>query len=88
MTRKVLTDMMKRGVKAAGLGSQCVPHGLRKAVLRRLAERGSSTKEIAAVSGHKTLREVERYTRLRPISGDYSPRRSRSFGMNEEQQSV
>jgi hypothetical protein len=41
---------------------QCVPHGLRKAVQRRLAERGSSTKEIVAVSEHKTLREVERYT--------------------------
>jgi integrase len=62
MTRKALTDMMKRAVKAAGLGAECVPHGLRKAILRRLAERGSTTKEIAAVSGHKTLREVERYT--------------------------
>ena len=30
--------------------------------MRRLAEAGTPTKEIAAVSGHKTLREVERYT--------------------------
>jgi hypothetical protein len=35
---------------------------LRKARIRRLAERGAITKEIASVSGHKTLKEVERYT--------------------------
>jgi integrase len=40
-----------------------VPHGLRKALMRRLAEHSASSKEIAAVSGHKTLGEVERYTR-------------------------
>jgi integrase len=53
---------MKRAAKAAGLGPECVPHGLRKAVLRRLAERGGSAKEISAVSGPKSLREIERYT--------------------------
>ena len=42
--------------------TKCVPHGLRKARMRRLAERGATTKEIASVSGHKTLKEVERYT--------------------------
>jgi hypothetical protein len=30
--------------------------------MRRLAEAGKTTKQIAAVSGHKSLREVERYT--------------------------
>jgi integrase len=35
---------------------------LRKAALRRLAEHGSTTKEIAAVSGHRSLSEIERYT--------------------------
>lgn len=39
------------------------PHGLRKAAGRRLAEAGCSAKEIAAVLGHATLAEVERYTR-------------------------
>jgi integrase len=47
----------------AGLPDRCKPHGLRKAILRRLAERGATAKQIAAVSGHKTLGEVERYTR-------------------------
>jgi len=37
-------------------------HGLRKAALRRLAEAGSTTKQIAAVSGHRSLAEIERYT--------------------------
>jgi integrase len=37
-------------------------HGLRKATARRLAEIGCSTKEIAAITGHATLAEVERYT--------------------------
>lgn len=39
------------------------PHGLRKAACRRLAEAGCSANEIAAISGHKDLNEVARYTR-------------------------
>lgn len=39
------------------------PHGLRKASCRRDAEAGCSANEIAAKSGHATLREVERYTK-------------------------
>ena len=42
-----------------GLGA----HGLRKAACRRLAEAGCSANEIAAISGHASLREVERYTK-------------------------
>lgn len=57
-----LTHVISVAAKAAGLPKECTAHGLRKAALRRLAELGSSTKEIAAVSGHKTLKEVERYT--------------------------
>jgi integrase len=38
-------------------------HGLRKAACRRLAENGASASEIAAISGHASLREVERYTK-------------------------
>ncbi|PZQ16882.1 MAG: hypothetical protein DI565_05675 [Ancylobacter novellus] len=36
---------------------------LRKAAARRLAEVGCSTHEIASITGHKSLEEVERYTR-------------------------
>jgi integrase len=38
-------------------------HGLRKATTRRLAEIGCSTHEIAAITGHATLAEVDRYTK-------------------------
>jgi enterobacteria phage integrase len=50
-------------IRAAGLPLRCVTHGLRKAAARRLAEAGCSANEIAAVTGHRTLQEVERYTR-------------------------
>ena len=60
--RATLTLLMKKAVLLAGLPTHCVPHGLRKAMMRRLAESGSSAKEIAAISGHRTLKEIERYT--------------------------
>jgi integrase len=47
---------------AAGL-PHCTFHGLRKAAARRLAEYGCTPHEIAAITGHATLKEVERYTR-------------------------
>jgi integrase len=37
-------------------------HGLRKATARRLAEIGCSALQIASITGHATLREVQRYT--------------------------
>jgi integrase len=42
---------------------RCSAHGLRKAACRRLAEAGCSANEIAAISGHVTLSEVQRYTK-------------------------
>ena len=48
----------------AGLSQDCSFHGLRKAACRRLAEAGCSANEIAAISGHASLREVERYTKV------------------------
>lgn len=48
---------------AAGLANGTSAHGLRKAACRRLAEAGCSANEIKAISGHASLREVERYTK-------------------------
>ena len=48
--------------RRAGLPKGVSAHGLRKAAARRLAEAGCSASQIAAVTGHKTLREVSRYT--------------------------
>ena len=55
-------NAMNRWAKEAGLAG-CPLHGLRKACARRLAEAGCSAPEIMAITGHKTLAEVERYVR-------------------------
>jgi integrase len=62
ITRPTLTRLVKAAAREAGLPSECLPHGLRKAQMRRLAESGATAKQIASISGHQTLREVERYT--------------------------
>jgi len=56
-------NMMSNAIDEAGLPSRCKPQGLRKAAARRLAEAGCSASEIMSITGHKTLAEVERYTR-------------------------
>jgi hypothetical protein len=56
-------NMMSNAIRETGLPGRCKPHGLRKAAARRLAEAGCSASEIMAITGHKTLAEVERYTR-------------------------
>ena len=47
----------------AKLGQGCTAHGLRKAAARRLAEAGCTAHQIASITGHRTLWEVERCTR-------------------------
>jgi integrase len=46
----------------AGL-PHCSAHGLRKSAASRLAELGCSEKEIMAITGHTTSKEVARYTK-------------------------
>lgn len=57
-------DWMAKLIGTAKLPDRCVPHGLRKAACRRLAEAGCSANEIMSITGHKTLREVERYCKM------------------------
>jgi integrase len=45
----------------AGL-PHCAAHGLRKAASRRLAEQGCTVHEVAAITGHASLLEIQRYT--------------------------
>jgi len=47
---------------AAGLPKRCSSHGLRKAAMNRLAEAGCNPLQIAAISGHRSLSEVQHYT--------------------------
>jgi integrase len=56
------TQWFARMCAVAGLPPRCTFHGLRKAACRRLAEAGCSANEIAAISGHRTLKEIARYT--------------------------
>jgi site-specific recombinase XerD len=61
-SRNDFTDQFRAWCDAAGLPGHCVFHGLRKAALTRLADAGCTAHEIASISGHKTLSEVQRYT--------------------------
>jgi len=63
MTAHSLSRLMSKAIDKAGLPGRCVPHGLRKAMLRILAEQGATSKEIQGISDRKTLREIERYTK-------------------------
>jgi site-specific recombinase XerD len=71
-TAKGLSDWMRDRCNEAGL-PHCSAHGLRKAISRRLVEAGMSPHEVMAITGHTTLKEVERYTALR--GKKFSPRR-------------
>jgi integrase len=51
-----------RWATEAGLPVHCRLHGLKKGGMRRFAEDGATTHELMAMSGHKTLSEVQRYT--------------------------
>lgn len=62
-TVKGLGNLMSAAIRGAKLPARCKTHGLRKAAARRLAEAGASEKQIAAITGHKTLAEVARYTK-------------------------
>lgn len=61
-TRAGFGNWFRDRVQEAGLPDCCAAHGLRKAAARRLAEAGCSPSQIAAITGHRTLKEVARYT--------------------------
>lgn len=59
-----LSWIIREAVREAGLPPRCKAHGLRKANQRLLAERGATTKQMQAISGHRTLKETERYSEM------------------------
>ena len=61
--KKSFNAWFRKQVAAARLPDSCVPHGLRKGGCRVMAESDCTAHEIMSVSGHTTLREVERYTK-------------------------
>jgi integrase len=71
----LLTTQTGKPFSAAGFGNwfrdrcnqaglrHCSAHGLRKAAARRLAEAGCTMHEIASITGHASLSEIQRYTK-------------------------
>lgn len=59
-TPKGFYNLMKRACKKAGL-DHCSPHGLRKSAARRCYLAGCSDAEGMEITGHKTLKEYQRY---------------------------
>jgi integrase len=62
MTPNWLSKCFAEWAVAAGLPAHCRLHGLKKSGLRRLAEAGRTAHQLMAVSGHRSLSEVQRYT--------------------------
>lgn len=62
LDRSGFTDFFAEACIAAGVPGRS--HGLRKAAAVRLAENGATDKEIMAITGHQTLAEVTRYTKM------------------------
>ena len=60
---KAFTGQFTDWGRAAGIKGQCSPHTLRKAAARRLAEAGCTVHQIASITGHDSLEEIERYTK-------------------------
>jgi integrase len=60
-TGQGLSQAMKRALNKLGVHGINV-HGLRKLAAKRLAEDGCTTHEIAAITGHKSLQQVQHYT--------------------------
>lgn len=73
---KSMGQMLRLAARDAGI--QKSAHGLRKARAVALAEGGATTHQIAAWTGHQSLKEVERYTRA-------ASRRRANMGSEQEQ---
>src|SRR5262249_28539972 len=58
-TPGAFTKWFSQQAARAGLKG-CTAHGLRKSALVRLAEAGATAPEIASVSGHASLKQVQR----------------------------
>lgn len=55
------SDWFSRAARAAGLPEGYTAHGLRKGMCKRLADLGVQARDIAAITGHKSMREIEHY---------------------------
>ena len=82
MTPNWLSKCFAEWAIEAGLHARCRMHGLKKGGMRRDAEDGFTAHELMAKSGHKTLSEVQRYTKAvdnqRLVDSGHAKRRGRT----------
>lgn len=62
-SEKSLTGRMADWTRSAGLDKGCTIHGLRKTLGRRLAEGGSTTRQLMTILGHDDIEHAELYSR-------------------------
>ncbi|HHB82751.1 MAG TPA: hypothetical protein ENK61_04675, partial [Devosia sp.] len=55
-------NWFRRQCDLANLPKRCSSHGIRKAMSRRMAEKGKTVNQIKSMTGHTTDKEVARYT--------------------------
>jgi integrase len=55
-------NRFKDWCRSAGLPDHCTLHGVRKHTASWLAEEGTTPHQIGSVTGHTSLKEIERYT--------------------------
>jgi integrase/recombinase XerD len=60
--KRTFNKQFRKWCDEAGLPKQWKPHGLRKGGSKLMADSGCTPHEIMAVTGHKTMKEVTRYT--------------------------
>jgi integrase len=60
-SEKAFNSAFRKWCDEAGLPECCTPHGLRKGKSRIMAESGCSGPEMMGVTGHRSLKEVQRY---------------------------
>lgn len=64
-TVKGFYNWLKAAMRAAGCDEDLSPHGLRAAAATRLIDAGATGAQVCAITGHKSLKEMERYIRDR-----------------------
>lgn len=64
-TVKGFYNWLKAAMRAAGCDDDLSPHGLRGAAATRLIDAGATGAQVCAITGHKSLKEMERYIRDR-----------------------
>jgi integrase len=57
------SDQFRQWCAMAGLPAECHFHGLRYSAAKTLAEAGCTPHQIAAITGHKTLAMVQKYSK-------------------------